>query len=66
MAKHVTEIIKKGKTDGKSNKLGKGGRFKQMEKKGLSDKLTAWIGVKVHSRGKMDKWSAEGRKKDKK
>ncbi len=63
MAKHVSDVIKKiGKTDGKSNKLGKGGRFKQMEKKGLSDKLSAWIGDKVHGKGNMKKWAVEGKK----
>lgn len=64
MAKSVSDIIKKsGKTDGKSNKLGKGGRFKQMENKGLSPKLAAWIGSKVHSRADMEKWAAKGKKK---
>lgn len=63
MAKHVNEIIKKtGKTDGKSNKLGKGGRFKQMENKGLSPKLAAWIGDKVHGKNKMAKWAAKDKK----
>lgn len=66
MAKYASDVIKKtGKTDGQSNKLGKGGRFKQMEKKGLSPKLSAWIGDKVHGKGNMKKWAVEG-KKDKK
>jgi hypothetical protein len=64
MAKNISDVIKKkGETGGKSNKPGKGGRFKQMEKKGLSDKLIAWIGRKNHGSKEMGKWSAEGRKK---
>lgn len=64
MAKYASDVIKKkGKTDGKSNKLGKGGRFKQMENKGLSPKLTAWIGAKVHGKDNMSKWAAKDRKK---
>lgn len=64
MAKDVSDVFKKkGSTDGKSNKLGKGGRFKQMEKKGLSDKLIAWIGRKNHGSKDMAKWSAADRKK---
>ena len=56
-------LKKKGKTDGKSNKLGKGGRFKQMEDKGLSKKLVAWIGSKQHSSSKMHKWANADKKK---
>jgi len=64
MAKTAADVIRKtGKTDGKSNKLGKGGRFKQMESKGLSPKLVAWIGDKVHGKSKMHKWAAADRKK---
>lgn len=55
-------IEKKGKTDGKSNKLGGGGRFKQMEKKGMSDALIAWIGKRNHGEKKMASMSAAGRK----
>ena len=63
MAKNISDVIrKKGKTDGQSNKLGKGGRFKQMEKKGLSDKLIAWIGRKNHGSKKMTEWSEKGKK----
>jgi hypothetical protein len=63
MAKTVSDVLKKkGKTDGKSNKLGKGGRFKQMENKGLSAKLVAWIGSKNHSSKQMHKWTAKDRK----
>lgn len=64
MAKTAADVIKKkGKTDGKSNKLGKGGRVKQMEDKGLSPKLAAWIGDKVHGKANMSKWAAKDRKK---
>lgn len=64
MAKYTSDVIKKtGKTDGKSNKLGKGGRFKQMEDKGLSAKLSSWIGDRVHGKGNMAKWAAKDRKK---
>ena len=63
MATSAKDLLKKtGKTDGKSNKLGKGGRFKQMEKKGLSDKLSAWIGAKVHGSKKMHEWAEKGKK----
>ena len=63
MAKTATDVLKKkGKTGGKSNKLGGGGRFKQMENKGLSAKLTAWIGRKNHGSKNMAEWSAKGRK----
>lgn len=53
-------IKKKGKTDGKSNKLGGGGRFKQMEHEGMSDALISWIGRKRHGKGKMAAWSKKG------
>lgn len=63
MATKASDIIKKsGKTDGKSNKLGKGGRFKQMENKGLSAKLTAWIGAKNHGSKKMHSWAEKDKK----
>lgn len=56
-------IKKKGSTDGKSNKLGGGGRFEQMKKQGKSDALIAWIGQRRHGKGKMGKWAAQGRKR---
>lgn len=66
MAKTAADVLKKtGKTDGQSNKSGKGGRFKQMENKGLSPKLAAWIGDKVHGKGNMHKWAVKGKKDDK-
>lgn len=59
----ASDIIKKsGKTDGKSNKLGGGGRFQQMKKKGMSSALVAWIGDRRHGKKQMAKWAAKGRK----
>ena len=63
MAKASDVLKKTGKTDGKSNRLGKGGRFKQMEDKGMSARLAAYIGRKVHGAKDMAKWSAADRKK---
>lgn len=57
-------IKKKGTTDGKSNKLDKGGRSQQMKDKGMSGALIAWIGDRKHGKGKMEKWSKEGRARD--
>lgn len=59
-------VKKKGKTDGKSNKFGGGGRFKQMENKGMSDALIAWIGRKNHGAKAMAKASAKGKSHGKK
>jgi hypothetical protein len=57
-------IKKKGETDGKSNKLGGGGRFKQMQKKGMSNALIAWIGDRRHGKKQMGKWAAKGRERN--
>lgn len=63
MAKDVKSIMKKsGTTDGKPNKLGGGGRFQQLKDKGLSDKLSAWIGNRKHGSKQMHKWAAAGKK----
>lgn len=63
MATDVKSIMKKsGKTDGKSNKLGGGGRFQQLKNKGLSSKLAAWIGDRKHSQSKMSSWAAAARR----
>jgi hypothetical protein len=51
-----------GKTDGKSNKLGGGGRFKQLEDQGKSPALAAFIGDKKYGKSKMAKMAAKGRK----
>lgn len=64
MAVKAADFVKKtGKTDGKSNRLGGGGRFKQMEKQGKSDKLIAWIGDRRHGKKEMGKMAAAGRKR---
>lgn len=63
MATSVKDALKKtGKTDGEPNKLGGGGKFKQLEKKGLSAKLSAWIGRKNHGSKSMASWAAKGKK----
>lgn len=46
-------IKKTGKFQGKSNKLGGGGRFKQMIAKGKSPALAATIGRKKYGAKKM-------------
>lgn len=55
---------KSGTFHGKSNHLGGGGRFAQMEAKGVSPALAAYIGRKVHGKAKMAKMSAKGRKRE--
>lgn len=63
----AADVIKKsGKTDGKSNKYGGGGRFKQMEKKGMSDKLIAWIGQRNHGKKSMEEAAEKGKERAKK
>jgi len=56
---------KTGKFQGKSNKLGGGGRFAQMEAKGVSPALAAYIGRKVHGAKSMAKMSVAGKKRAK-
>lgn len=59
--KKVKDALKhSGKTDGESNKLGGGGRFKQLENKGMSPKLAAWIGRKRYGSKKMASMAAHG------
>lgn len=56
------ELVKKtGTTDGKSNKLGGGGRFKQMTDKGVSPALAAFVGKKKYGAKAMSKWAAKGK-----
>ncbi len=63
MKKTAKSVMKKsGTTDHKSNKLGGGGRFQQLKDKGMSDRLAAWIGDKVHGSKQMHKWAAKGKK----
>lgn len=54
---------KTGKFEGKSNKLGGGGRFAQMEASGKSPALAAFIGRKLYGKKKMSKMALKGRKK---
>ena len=54
---------KTGTFHGKSNKLGGGGRFEQMEDKGMSGGLAAEIGRKMYGKKKMAKMATKGKKK---
>lgn len=56
------KMKKTGKTDGKSNKLGGGGRFQQMLNKGKSPALAAYIGRKMYGKKKMSQLSSQGHK----
>lgn len=60
------KIKKTGTFKGKSNKLGGGGRFAQMEAQGKSPALAAWIGRKTLGKKKMAKLAAKGKKRAKK
>lgn len=51
---------KTGKTDGKSNALGGGGRFKQMTNSGMSPALAAFVGKKRYGAKAMSKMAAKG------
>lgn len=53
---------KTGEFHGKSNKLGGGGRFAQLEAKGVSPGLAAYIGRKKLGKEKFQKLAAEGKK----
>lgn len=60
----AADIIKKtGKTDGKSNREGGGGRSEQMKEKGMSGALISWIGRRKEGKGKFDKQAEEGRER---
>lgn len=59
---HGGSTKKTGKFHGKPNKLGGGGRFAQMEAKGASPALAAFIGRKLYGKKKMAKMSSAGRK----
>ena len=61
-AKH--EALKhSGKFEGKSNKLGGGGRFKQLEAQGKSPALAAWIGRKDLGAKKFNSLASKARNK---
>lgn len=53
---------KTGSTDGKSNKLGGGGRFKQMTDSGVSPALSAWVARRKYGSKALSKMAANGRK----
>ena len=59
----MDKLKKTGKTDGKSNKLGGGGRFQQLVNQGKSPALAAYIGRKLYGKKKMASMSAAGRKR---
>lgn len=61
-----SKIKKTGKFQGKSNKLGGGGRFKQLVAQGKSPALAAYIGRKKYGAKKMASMSAKGRKRNNK
>lgn len=58
-----TTVKKTGMTDGKSNKLGGGGRFQQLENKGVSPALAGFIGRKLYGKKKMAKMASQGKTK---
>ncbi len=66
LAKALSSRVKKtGTFQGKSNKLGGGGRFKQLEAQGKSPALAAYIGRKSLGKSKFQSLAAKGRKKAK-
>ncbi len=60
--KGLNKVKKTGSFKGKSNKLGGGGRFKQLVAQGKSPALAAYIGRKKYGAKKMASWSAKGKK----
>lgn len=60
-----TTTKKTGKTNGKSNGLGGGGRFQQLENKGMSGALAAFIGRKKYGSKKFAQLSSKSRKRAK-
>ncbi len=63
----MAKIKKTGKTNGKSNKLGGGGRFAQVAAKAGGGKkgaaIAAMVGRKKYGAKKMAKMAAKGKKK---
>jgi len=55
------KLKKTGKTKGKSNKLGGGGRFQQLVDQGKSPALAAYIGRKALGAKKFNHLAALGR-----
>ena len=60
MTSHMT-TKKTGTFHGKSNRLGQGGRFAQLEAKGVSPALASFIGRRLYSKKKMAKMAAKGK-----
>ncbi len=56
-------IKKSGSFQGSSNKLGGGGRFKQLVAQGKSPELAAFIGRKSLGKKKFQSLAAKGRKR---
>lgn len=56
-------LKKTGTFQGKSNKLGGGGRFKQLVAQGKSPALAAYIGRKSLGKKKFQSLAAKGKKK---
>lgn len=54
--------VKTGTFQGKPNTLGGGGRFAQMQAKGASPALAAFVGRKLYGKKKMAKMSVQGKK----
>lgn len=54
-------IKKTGSFEGQPNKLGGGGRFKQMVASGRSPALSAFIGRKIYGKKKMSKIAAKAK-----
>lgn len=54
---------KTGTFQGKPNTLGGGGRFAQMQAKGASPALAAFIGQKIYGKKKMTKMATKAKKK---
>lgn len=58
-------IKKTGKFEGKSNKSGGGGRFKQMVAQGKSPALAAFIGRKALGKAKFNSLAEKGKERAK-
>lgn len=61
-SKEDKKLKHSGKTKGKSNKLGGGGRFQQLVNQGKSPALAAWIGRRKYGAKKMASMAAKGKK----
>lgn len=60
--KYVNKLKTTGSFKGKSNKLGGGGRFAQLEAQGKSPALAAYIGRKKYGASKMASMAAKAKK----